>query len=212
MTPIKNSVRYTVVAVSLVYTAVLFLSGVELDTFAKQFLALLPTLFALGVVAYDRWVWKWALGRKFHQRPQIDGLWRVTLTPNPESHIPPDGNRGPIEAYAVIDQTYWSISVAQFTEQSESYSLTSTFIARGQTNMKTLSFLYDNTPRYEHRKRSPRHSGACEISVPTGQPTAMTGLYFTDRFTQGEMVLELVDRTTNYRDFASAKAHADRTP
>lgn len=209
MTPIKSSVRITAVIVSAAYSVVLFLSGIELDTLDKKVLALLPGGLALMVVAYDRWVWRWMPVQRLHHRPRIDGLWKAALRPSAESHIPEGGNRGPIESYIIVEQTFWSLSVIQFTIESESYSRTSTFIKHGESSIRTLSFLYDNAPRLQHRKRSPRHVGACELRTSIGAPTTLEGSYFTDRYTQGEMSLRLVDRSINFADFASAKAHAD---
>jgi hypothetical protein len=36
----------------------------------------------------------------------------------------------------------------------------------------------------------------------------MTGVYFTDRYTKGDMSLTHVDRTRGYASFAAAEAHA----
>lgn len=209
MTPIKNSVRVTAVVLNAVYSAVLFVSGVELDSLIKRALALLPAALALIVVVFDKWAWKWPVVLTWAHVPRVGGLWIATLTPHAESRIPDGGNRGPIEAYVVIEQTFWTISVAQFTAESSSYSRTATFLRHGQSAQRTLSFLYDNDPRQEHRSRSPRHVGACELKTPQGSPSSLEGSYFTDRYTQGEMTLRLIDRSTNYVDFKAAKAHAD---
>jgi SMODS-associating 2TM, beta-strand rich effector domain len=209
VTPIKNSVRVTAVVVNAVYSAVLFLSGVELDSLTKKILALLPAALAAVVVVFDKWAWKWPRVRDWHHTPRVEGLWLASLTPHADSHIPEGGNRGPIEAYVVIEQTFWTISIAQFTAESASYSRTATFLRHGQSAQRTLSYLYDNDPRQEHRPRSPRHVGACELRTPRGCPSSLEGSYFTDRYTQGEMTLTLIDRTTNYVDFKAAKTHAD---
>lgn len=211
MTPYKNLVRGTAVAVGLVYSAILFLSGIDLDTLAKQVVALIPSIAPLAVVAYDKWVWRWGFVQKLNHRPRVDGLWKATLTPDTDSHIPSEVPRGDIEVYIVIEQSYWTISVTQFSKESRSYSRTSTFLKHGESNHMSLSFLYDNVPRQEHRRRSPRHVGACEFSTPQGTPTRLEGHYFTDRFTQGEMTLELVDRSTNFADFQGARDYAEST-
>lgn len=209
MTPYKNLVRGTAIVVGLVYSAILFVSGIELDTLTKQILALLPSLAPLAIVAYDQWIWRWSPIQKLNHRPRVEGLWKATLVPDAESHIPLEVTRGPIEVYVVIEQSYWTISITQFSKESRSYSRTSTFLKHGESNHMSLSFLYDNVPRQEHRRRSPRHVGACEFRTPQGGPTRMEGHYFTDRFTQGEMTLELVDRSTNFADFQSARDYAE---
>src|ERR1700712_1576451 len=102
MKSIAKIIRTTVVAVSSVYTLVLYLSDLQLDTIPKKLLALLPTLASLLVVVYEKWLWKLKPVLKLHSRPLLTGLWQVELQPDPDSQIPEGGNRGPIEGYIVI--------------------------------------------------------------------------------------------------------------
>jgi hypothetical protein len=208
MKSMAKIIRMTVVAVSGIYTLILYLSAIQLDTTTKKLLAFLPTIASLLVVAYEKWLWKLPPVLKIHSRPMLSGLWQVTLQPDPDSHIPEGGNHGPIEGYIVIEQTLWTISIRQYTKESESNSLAATFFRRFDSGQQTLSFTYDNEPRRQHQKRSPRHIGACELYVTKGVPISLKGKYFTDRFTAGEMTLKLVDRTTDHIDFDGAQAHA----
>ena len=200
-------VRWTAIIVSAAYTAALYVTGLKLDTIAKKGLALLPTVLALAVVAFDIWIWKLKTVMRLHRRPRLDGLWRATIQPDGRGAGPGGGNPGPVLGYAIIEQRFWSISVTQLTSESASYSRASTFIRRPESERTTLSFTYDNTPRRAHTSHSARHSGACELSVPKGAPGFVTGSYFTDRFTAGDITLELLDRTTNYEDFGAVEAH-----
>ncbi|MFD9003893.1 hypothetical protein ACFV0T_23515 [Streptomyces sp. NPDC059582] len=68
-----------------------------------------------------------------------------------------------------------------------------------------IGFLYDNTPRAEHRHRSPRHEGACRISVAGLNPRAATGHYYTSRFTAGDMDFTPLNRSTGYGTFAEVQ-------
>jgi hypothetical protein len=209
MRSVAKIVRATVVAVSGVYALVLYLADLQLDTNAKRLLAFLPMTASLLVVAYEKWLWKLSFVLSAHTRPLLIGLWKVTLRPDSDSKIPNGGNRGPIEGYIVIEQTLWTISIRQYTEESESNSLATTFFRRFDSGQQTLSFTYDNAPKRKHQKRSPRHIGACELYVTSGAPTTIQGRYFTDRFTSGEMVLTFVDRTTDCIDFPTAKRRAE---
>ena len=209
MKSIAKAIRATVVLVSGLYTLVLYLSHLQLDSWPKRLLAFLPTIASLLVVAYEKWLWKWPFVLRLHSKPHLSGLWRVTLQPDPDSHIPVGGNRGPIEAYVVIEQTLWTICVRQYTKESQSNSLAATFFKRFDTSQQTLSFTYDNEPKRRHQSRSPRHVGACELYVTGGAPTSMSGKYFTDRFTAGEISMSLVDRSTHIIDFDAAKSHAE---
>jgi hypothetical protein len=211
MTHPARIVRWTTVAVGLVYGAALYFSGLKLDADLKHILAYLPAILSLAVVAFDRWIWKWPLICHFHNRPLVHGLWRTELRPDKDSHIPEGGNWGPISGYLVVEQSYWSIALTQFTAESASYSKASSFLKHKDSDKQMLVYVYDNQPKRAHLSRSARHIGGCELEVASGSPTTMSGSYFTDRFTAGGMELRLVDRTTNYVDFSQADAHGQQS-
>ncbi len=123
-------VHYAVIGVSLVYTVVLYLADLRIDTQFKQALALLPAVAAAVLTAWDLVLWRLPGLMRLTKRPRLDGLWRAELHPTKDSHIPAGGNRGPIPAYLVITQTYWSIAVRQYTGESKSDSRAS-FWQRG---------------------------------------------------------------------------------
>ncbi|MGY1771631.1 Cap15 family cyclic dinucleotide receptor domain-containing protein [Blastococcus sp. SYSU D00813] len=207
MTAPQKAVRFAAIGVSVAYAITLYLVGVELDGSVKSALSYLPTLAVLGVVAFDKWVWRWPGIIRLHTRPRLDGLWSVALKPDKRSHIPKDGNWGPIQAYVVVEQTFWTISIAQFTKESVSHSRAAVFIPRQESRRSILSFTYDNVPSREHIGRSPRHVGACELETAGDAPKQLRGVYFTDRFTAGDMLLELVDRSADYGSFAQCHEH-----
>jgi len=207
----RKPVHYAVLGVILVYTVMLHLADLHLDTGFKQFLALLPVVAGIALTVWDVLLWHLPGLDRLTKRPRLHGLWRAELHPTPESRIPEDGNRGPIPAYLVITQTYWSIAIRQYTGESKSDSRAS-FWQRGTDGaVETLAFLYDNNPEQRHQARSPRHLGSCTLDSASRTPKEMTGVYFTDRYTQGDMVMALVDRTTGYPSFAAADAHRSAT-
>lgn len=209
MTKIKTSVRITAIVVSAIYTIVLLLVGVKLDSWLKTLLGFLPTIGVVLVIIFDVWVWKLPFVQRFLHRPLLAGTWRATLTPGARSAIPDGGNRGPIEAYVVIEQTFWTIAVTLLSVESSSRSRAASFIPRQDSRAQILSFVYENVPRLEYRDRSPRHVGTCELAIEGRSPTIITGEYFTDRFTAGEMRLEFCGRSTEHADFAAAKSYCD---
>ena len=200
-------IRIVVLGVGLVYSAVLALSGVHLDSLVKVLLAWLPAAAALAAVGWDLWVWRLPRARALTHRPRIDGLWQVTLKPTAESHIPSGGNRGPIPAYMTIRQSYWSLHARQLTEESGSDSRAFFWERLAGTNADRLTFLYENDPRPEHRSRSPRHLGSCSLDIAGLEPTEIEGTYFTDRYTQGSMGLTLVDRSSGHPSYEAAARH-----
>jgi|ERR1039458_7872875 hypothetical protein len=202
MHPAKT-VRIVATIVSVIYAGVLYLSGIKLKTDVSHGLAYLPSILTLLVVGYDQWAWHWPLIRHLHKRPYLHGLWSVAVEPDPESHIPEGGNWHP-QGCLVIEQTFWAISITQFTNESTSYSKATTWQSHEGSKKQALSFVYDNKPKRAHIDRSRQHLGACLLEIANGIPTSMSGEYFTQRFTAGSVSLRFVDRTTNYVNFEQA--------
>jgi hypothetical protein len=204
-------VHYAVIGVSLIYTVVLHLAGLRLDTQFKQALALLPAVVGGALAAWDLILWRLPGLARLTKRPRLDGLWAVELHPTDESHIPPGGNRGPIPAFLVITQTYWSVAVRQYTGESKSDSRASFWQRSPDAAVETLAFLYENNPEQRQQARSPRHLGSCTLDSTNKAPKEMTGVYFTDRYTKGDMTMTLVDRSTGHSSFAAAERHRPKT-
>lgn len=183
-----NLVRLGAVGASLVWSAVLYLAGVELPTAAQHVVANLPTAAVVLVVVFDLWIWKWPGIRSLVGRPRIGGIWTTTITPRPDSHIPPGGNRGPVDGTTVIEQTYWTLVVSMATTESRSTSLAAHIERDGASKKRyQVTYTYQNTPKAGVRDRSPVHVGAVHLSVEGEEPAAMEGSYWTDRLTVGDM-------------------------
>ena len=126
------------------------------------------------------------------------GTWRATLVPSAESHIPPEGNRGPIRAAVVVEQTFWTTAVRLHTDQSNSMSSTSALAAAPDSKQsKTLYFTYASAARQEHSTRSVAHYGTTALRVVGITPGSLHGTYWTDRLTTGDLSLDLIDRKTD---------------
>lgn len=208
-----QAVRITAVGVGLAYALVLHLVGIRLDSDIRRGLAYLPAVATLLLIAWDLWVWRWPLVWKSTPRPRLDGLWSVTLHPTDDSHIPAGGNRGPIPAYLVITQTYWTISLRLFTAESSSVSRSFFWDSSHGTGTEWLTFVYDNTPMQRQQHRSQRHLGTCSLRPGNRRATEVQGMYFTDRYTQGDMHLSFVDRDTDAGSFdEAARKHAEKQP
>ncbi len=201
-----TTVRTTASVLTGLYTIALPLLGITPTQNLKYLFAYLPSLFAVGILVFDKWAWRWPVIHRITGHPRIGGTWRSVLTPAAESHIPPGGNRGPITTYLTIEQTYWTLHATLRTAESMSRSNNATIVKRDGSGITEVKFLYENTPRTEHQERSPRHTGSCQLSVTGREPRSIEGSYFTGRFTAGDMDLTLVDRSTEYATFAEARA------
>ncbi|MFF3585286.1 hypothetical protein [Streptomyces mirabilis] len=108
---------------------------------------------------FDKWAWRWPRVHRFTGHPWAGGTWRAIVTPAPESHIPAGGNRGPITTYLTIEQTYWTLHATLRTAESASRSDNATIVKTDGAGVAEVRFLYDDTPRTEHRQRSPATQG-----------------------------------------------------
>lgn len=189
-----NLVRIGVVGTSLAWSAILYLSGVELPTTAQRIVANLPAVSVALVVAFDLWIWKWPGVNRIIGRPRIFGTWATKIAPRTDSLIPPGGNSGPIEATALIEQTFWTLAVSMTTAESRSTSLAAHIERDGESKRQyQVTYTYRNTPKAAVRSRSPIHVGAVHLTVDGGKPTRMDGTYWTDRLTVGDLELTRID-------------------
>lgn len=202
-------VRLSLLGAGLVYSLLLYLSGVELDSWTKRLLAFLPALGAGLLTLWDVWLWHLPGVKNLVRRPRLDGLWQVTLIPTDDSHIPEGGNRGPIAAFLVINQSYWSIHLRQYTAESASRSRAFFWEQLNGADTERLAFIYENDPKQSQQHRSMKHLGSCILDSTNRRPRTMSGVYFTDRYTKGDMEIQLIDRTKGHGCFDEAERHAN---
>ncbi|MFB7045102.1 hypothetical protein ACFCX7_03010 [Streptomyces microflavus] len=212
MTSPAQSIRWGAAAASTIYGVLLYLLGLRPEQELKYAFAYVPMALGYLVLIFDKWAWRWVGVHRITGHPRLEGTWRTTLIPSAESHIPVGGNRGPIRAYLTIEQSYWSLHATLRTAESSSRSSNATVDKTDGSDISELRFLYENIPQVAHQQRSPRHTGACRLSLAGRAPTALVGRYYTDRFTAGDMELVLMNRTTDYSTFAQAAAVDTATP
>lgn len=190
--------RRAAFAASLAWAGLAFLAGDSLPDTLTRVVSYVPAIIGIGVVAFDKWMWRWWIVRSWTSRPRIRGTWRATLQPSRESHIPEGGNRGPISAVVVIEQTYWSVHARLTTVESESATETATILKTPDSQDATILVgVYLNDPRATERQRSPTHRGAFRLPLIGDSPQSIAGSYWTDRLTTGTMDLDFIDHKTN---------------
>ncbi|WP_460605140.1 Cap15 family cyclic dinucleotide receptor domain-containing protein [Jatrophihabitans fulvus] len=189
----------------MAYAVVLYLSGVHLQDGWRKAVGYLPTLATLALALWDGYAWHLPGIQRLSKRPWVAGTWRATLSPTSASHIPTGGNRGPVEAYVIIKQSFWFTSVRQYTAESRSESIASVWAESG--GEYRLIFMYGNRPKQQLESRSRPHLGTSSLDVVGLRPMTMAGEYFTDRYTKGDITLAFVDRQTGLGDFTSIQTH-----
>src|SRR5262249_20094759 len=139
----------------------------------------------------------------FVDRPYLKGTWKGVLE---SSYVDPATQQkvAPIEVYLVVRQTFSAVHLRLITRESASESLANN-IPKGEDDGYTVASVYRNTPQLSARDRSAIHHGAIIIRVEGDPVTSLTGEYWTDRLTRGELRF-LEKSNTLYFDFASASA------
>ncbi len=201
-----KAVRIWATGVSVGYTVILYAAGVDIGEDLRRMVAYLPSLAVVIAVVFDLWLWKWPKVRGWCSRPLISGTWITTIVPHPDSHIPEGGNRGPITAATLIEQTFWTLSVVQVTHESESLSKVAALVAPNgdSKERKTLYYSYDNQPQMKQRPRSYGHLGGSQLAVIGDHPETMSGTYWTDCLTMGSLELSFRTRKTNFATLDAA--------
>ncbi|UVF19997.1 hypothetical protein HPT29_002260 [Microvirga terrae] len=154
------------------------------------------TIISGGIVAGANLVWRWIwrripqLNRWFF--PDLNGEWKGTLQTtwrDPETGQVP----GPIDATVTIRQTLFTTHVRMRTGESESWATRVISEADPAADQYRLWYSYNNKPRAEVSHRSCRHEGAAWLEVSLDDnPDRLTGQYYTDRRTTGDIELRRV--------------------
>lgn len=196
--------RTITLIVSGIYSLILFTIGFELPSWLRFLISFLPTLAVILVVVWDLWIWRLPFVQGLVRRPDLRGLWRVSLTPQKDSHIPAGGNWGPIDGFMEVRQSFWGAYMRLYTAESSSRSTATTWQPTYENAVDSLTFIYENTPKAAQSDRSPRSTGTCSLYPASLKPKEIEGVYFTDRFTKGDMTLVFVGRETGHASFAAA--------
>lgn len=171
-------------AAALLWFALLWISGQPISISGLGLFDWIPSFILVLVGIFDRVAWRWPIVKRFTHVPDARGTWRGELISNWKQ---PDGQAlPPITACLVIRQTYFAVWVRLLSEQSASITI-SAELARAPDGVTTLVAVYRNVPRMSRRATSPIHFGAFLVELQGDPVKRISGHYWTDRLTQGEM-------------------------
>jgi hypothetical protein len=151
-----------------------------------------PYSFAVAVVilllfAFEQRLWRIRpLARLLHC-PVLRGTWKGQLQSN---WIDPATDHGipPIDLYVVVRQTYSTISLRLMTRESTSRSLVAS-LAAPHDDVPRLASTYQNIPGLLIQDRSRIHHGALMLEVYGNPANRLSGSFWTDRDTKGQVSL-----------------------
>ncbi len=163
-------------------------------------------LLVLFGACFNRMLWRhpWLHGW-FVKRPDLRGTWRVELR---SDWVDPDtgGPAPPITCYTGVEQTLSTLHMHLMTTESESWLIAHEIRPSPNDTGYQLVAVYTNKPEMNLRgDRSEIHTGALVLDThgpSKGRPDTMTGEYWTDRKTAGQMTLShrIPDILTRFED------------
>jgi len=162
----------------------LFFAGVPVTATWFRPFSIVTGVLVLVLSVADKWLWRirWLRPWLFNM-PDLNGTWKVAIHPTAPEALPSE-----VSAYMVIRQSFSSISLRLFTSESQSETLTAR-VVKCDDGTCNVAAVYLNTPRLQVRERSPLHHGALLLNVQGDPPESLAGQYWTDRLSQGELVL-----------------------
>src|SRR5271156_760685 len=196
----KPIIYFTVLA----WTVVLYINHQTLTPSFLKPLSTVTSVVLCAVMAFELWLWRLPWLHWFVKRPVIDGVWKVGIRSDwkdPSTGAPVS----PVEGYMVIRQTLSTLSMRLLTAESSS-ELVGTEIVCSADGLYCVSGVYRNEPRFEVRDRSAIHYGAVWLKIIDEPAKKVTGHYWTDRQTAGEMEFSN-RRNKRFQTFQSARAY-----
>lgn len=185
---------------------------------SSSFYTLSVILAIIGALVwiFYRWAWAWPGFGHVFKRPDLRGTWAGVI--RSEWINPATGQKiGPIDSYLVIRQSFGAIHIRLLSAESSSITQTAA-LTRESDGAITLNGAYRNDPKNSIRGRSAIHHGGLVLRVGGPPPVSMSGHYWTDRNTKGELEFRLLDRrcTDDFKTaqdmFSAAREHPMTLP
>jgi hypothetical protein len=194
---LSRSTQITIIVLLVVYAgwvvseASTLLTGTpEAPTKSTSLVGIIITFVVIGGFGVCwRWIWRSipALSRWF---PDLTGRWEGTYL---SSYEHDDGQKATGPFTAVIRQGLFTTSVTAWTGEMKSHSTRSWLEADRDAQRFSIGYTYRSTPNAAVRDRSTPHDGVCFLDLhPDNERNGLTGIYFTERRTIGDLTLRRV--------------------
>ncbi|MCF5973058.1 hypothetical protein P2A63_05435 [Xanthomonas perforans] len=160
---------------------------------------------ALNFLAEKRWIYP-ALA-KLTKRPLVHGLWVGYLT---SDYGVRDGKPplDPIQIFFVIRQSYLHVSIESYTKTQQSHSTIEHLEKNEKTENSHLEYVFEMVRTAHSENKITTGYGKLRL-LDKGK--AMSGDYWTNSPTQGQLKVDLVTRDCEeINSFESASAFAER--
>lgn len=199
----RLAIQLLVAVVAGVFVLGIYLSGDTVEAEWLRFFSPAVLVVTLLWSAWDNWIWRWPWVQAIKGVPRnVRGTWRGTLaslwTDESGQGVPTK------DVYIVVRQTFATVSVALFTDESASRS--SLGRVSSMDSQAQLDYIYLNKPdpQFEHRSRI--HHGSTSLNVIGKPASRLRGRYWTDRNSHGELDFKERRHKSFAEDYESASA------
>lgn len=188
---LKASIYAITIVSAIAWTSLAWISSVDLSA-AREFFGLIPkvvTFDVLVVVVFTKWGWKHRCFRGWLVPfPNLHGTWMGSIY---SDWINPETKEGvpPIPVMLTINQSFSHISCMMHTGEMKSHSVVEGFNIDLDRQIKQLAYIYTSTPRAVLNERSVPHDGSIVFDIVELPSRKLTGRYWTERRTKGEISL-----------------------
>tara|TARA_R110000823_G_scaffold75335_1_gene172379 strand:- start:470 stop:1117 length:648 start_codon:yes stop_codon:yes gene_type:complete len=158
-------------------------------------MAIAVSAVLFGLFYKVAWRWEWLA--KWMNRPIVHGVWRGEL----RSDFDSKGSKPlVIPVFFIIKQTYLTLSVESFTESQEGESRLEAILRNTKTDASRLCYVFELRKLYPGANSLTSGTGDLKL---LGNGRELSGTYWTDTPTHGELNLQLVTR--DIKNIASFK-------
>ena len=167
--------------------------------------ALSVTTSALALLVWKGWKIPWFKGWLV-MVPNLNGTWEGALQ---SDWINPETNEriGPITSVLVVKQTLFGMSCVVRTGEMTSYSISAGIERDRNSHIEKLVYTYRSEPKPGASERSAIHHGTSVLEFGTSPGWSLSGRYFTERNTTGELEFTFRNRRTNTQLTSQERIH-----
>jgi hypothetical protein len=195
--PTSNWTRLVIALAAAITLGIVWATSGKLDTtYAKATLTATSTVTLL-LLAFDRWLWRYAPFRWAVRRPVLHGTWKMIqrTTYEPRAHET-------IESYLVVHQTYSTIRVNGLYAISDSQSLSADLAV--DKSRCVLVYIFRTDAHTMYRAGNPPSRGAAALKVGRKPWLHLVGDYWMERGTRGS-VKSVAHTSKTYDTFEAAR-------
>ncbi|HIF9354075.1 TPA: hypothetical protein ACX6RJ_002080 [Photobacterium damselae] len=188
---VKSSIWLIIAISSVAWFGLAFLNGLDLSV-AKDFFSLVPKVVSIDLLVigfFIKWGWKFSIFRGWLVPfPNLNGSWTGHIYSdwkNPQTGEKP----APVPVMLTVNQSFFHLSCVMHTSEMRSDSYAEGFVIDPARQLKQVAYSYTSNPRTSLTERSVPHAGTAVFQVIEKPNLKLTGRYWTERLSKGEITL-----------------------